>query len=74
MKKEELTQILDKIGLSKKEFASKCDISYNTVNNWNDDNKPVPPWVSSWLDNFIKAKRMDAVVDAVRPYVISELQ
>ena len=69
MKKEELTLFLEKIGLSKKEFASKSNISYSTVNNWNDDTKPVPPWVSSWLDNYVKAKALDIVADAVRPYI-----
>ena len=69
MKKEELTLFLEKIGLSKKEFASKSNISYSTVHNWNDDTKPVPPWVSSWLDNYVKAKALDTVADAVRPYI-----
>lgn len=69
MKKEELTLSLEKIGLSKKEFASKSNISYSTVNNWNDDTKPVPPWVSSWLDNYVKAKALDTVADAVGPYI-----
>ena len=46
-----------------------CKISYSTVNNWNDDTKPVPPWVSSWLDNYVKAKALDTVVDAVKPYI-----
>ncbi len=69
MKKEELTLALDEIGLSKKEFASMCKISYNTVNNWNDDTKPIPPWVDSWVDNYVKAKAFDTVVDAVKPYI-----
>lgn len=69
MKKEELTRALDEICLSKKEFASMCKISYSTVNNWNDDTKPVPPWVSSWLDNYAKAKALDTVADAVKPYI-----
>lgn len=69
MKKEELTRILEEIKLSKKEFASLCNISYNTVNNWNDENKPVPPWVSSWLENYIKAKTLDTVVDAIKPHL-----
>jgi len=37
-------------------------ISYNTVNNWNDENRPVPPWVKSWLDNYVKAKDMDSLL------------
>lgn len=69
MKKEELTKILEGVSLSKKEFAEKCNISYNTVNNWNDETKPVPGWVSSWLENYIKAKTLDTVVEAVKPHI-----
>ena len=43
-------------GWSKREFAELSNISYNTVNNWNDENRPIPPWVESWLDNYSKAK------------------
>jgi len=52
--KTDLTQILKDINLSKKEFANLSNISYNTVNNWNDESKPVPPWVQSWLENYTK--------------------
>lgn len=69
MLKSELTEILETINLSKKEFAQMSNISYNTVNNWNDENRPVPPWVQSWLENYIKAKEMDKVVEAVKPFV-----
>lgn len=67
MLKAELTNILNKLNLSKKEFANLSNISYNTVNNWNDENRPVPPWVKSWLENYIKAKDLDRVADAVAP-------
>ncbi len=69
MNKEELSIKLKEINLSKKEFAVLSNISYNTVNNWNDDNRPVPPWVESWLENYIKAKDIDKIVDAVKPYI-----
>jgi len=69
MKKEELTIKLKEINLSKRDFSGYANISYNTVNNWNDTNKPVPPWVESWLDNYIKAKVSDNIIDAVRPFV-----
>lgn len=65
MLKAELTQVLKDIDLSKKEFANLSNISYNTVNNWNDDNRPVPPWVKSWLENYIKAKSYSDVKDKV---------
>ena len=69
MLKDEFTEILKSIELSKKDFAEKANISYSTVNNWNDTNKPVPPWVQSWLENYIKAKDMDKVVEAVKPHI-----
>ncbi|MGB7402691.1 MAG: helix-turn-helix transcriptional regulator [Arcobacter sp.] len=65
MNKQELTQILKDINLSKKEFANLSNISYNTINNWNDDNRPVPPWVDSWLENYVKAKSYSDVKDKV---------
>lgn len=69
MNKQELTEKLEGIGLSKKEFAELSNISYNTVNNWNDTSKPVPPWVESWLQNYIKAKISDDIIEAVKPFV-----
>ena len=56
MNKLEFTEFLKNINLSKREFAELSNISYNTVNNWNDENRPIPPWVESWLDNYSKAK------------------
>ncbi|KLD99294.1 hypothetical protein [Aliarcobacter butzleri] len=55
MNKQEFSDFLKDINLSKKEFAELSNISYNTVNNWNDDNRPIPPWVESWLKNYSKA-------------------
>jgi DNA-binding transcriptional regulator YiaG len=69
MLKADFTQILKDINLSKKEFAKLSNISYNTVNNWNDENRPVPPWVKSWLQNYIKAKDIDKVAQTMKPYI-----
>lgn len=69
MTKKELTEKLESINLTKKEFAELANISYSTVNNWNDINKPVPTWVESWLENYIKAKVSDTIIEAVKPFV-----
>ena len=69
MLKSEFTDFLKEIGLSKKEFAELSNISYNTVNNWNDENRPVPPWVKSWLENYVKAKDVEKIAKAVKPYM-----
>ena len=68
MNKEEFTELLKQENLAKKEFANLANISYNTVNNWNDSNRPVPPWVKSWLQNYIKAKDIDKVAETMKPY------
>jgi len=53
MNKKIFTLTLKNMNLSKKEFAELANISYNTVNNWNDDNRPIPSWVESWLKLYI---------------------
>ena len=72
MKKKDFDNTLKKIGLSRQEFANLTDLSYSTIGNWHDEKKPIPGWVKSWLENYIKAKNMDKVVDAVKPYVKGE--
>jgi len=72
MKKETFDNILKSNNLSRKDFAELSGIKYTTVGKWNDDDRPIPAWVKSWLDNYIKAKDMDKVVEAVSPYVKGE--
>ena len=71
MKKQEFDETLKKIGLSRQEFADMTELSYGAVSNWHDEKKPVPGWVKSWLDNYVKAKDMDKVVEAVKPHIKS---
>ena len=60
---------LEKSSMNKKTFAELTELPYQTIMNWKrSDNVPV--WVKSWLENYIKAKDMDKVIDAVKPYVI----
>ena len=70
MLKAELTDILNNINLTKKEFAELSNISYNTVNNWNDENKPVPPWVKSWLHNYIDKKKFDSIKNIIKDKIV----
>ncbi|NUW25110.1 XRE family transcriptional regulator [Arcobacter butzleri] len=65
MNKQEFSDFLKDINLSKKEFAELSNISYNTVNNWNDDNRPIPPWVESWLENYNKVKAYDDIKEKI---------
>ena len=65
MTKVDFTKVLDSLHLSKKEFAKLSNIAYNTVNNWNDETKPIPSWVESWLENYIKAKSYEDVKNKI---------
>lgn len=66
--REEFNALLEKANLSKKEFAEIIDMRYTSVNNWG-TSQPLPRWVKSWLENYIKAKDMDKVVEAVKPHI-----
>ncbi len=68
MNKNIFIKLLKEVGLSKKEFASLSKVSYGTVSNWSED-RPIPDWVESWLQNYRKAKISDEIIDAVRPFM-----
>lgn len=70
MKKEKFNQILKNIGLSRQEFADITKLSYGAVSNWDDEKKPIPGWVESWLDNYIESKSYNEIKNKV--YEIEE--
>ncbi len=49
-----------------------ANISYATVNNWSDESRPVPPWVKSWLHNYVKAKAGEEIIDIVKAFMERE--
>ena len=61
MTTEELSSTLKSLGISRKEFCEITGLSYGTVANWHDENRPVPSWVSSWLDNYKKSRKFDII-------------
>lgn len=68
MEKEELNNLLAKAGLGRKDLAELLGCATQTVNNWG-STQNVPYWVESWLQNYIKAKVSDTIIDAVKPFV-----
>ena len=72
LKTTEFENNIKSLSISRKEFSDMTGMSYNTVVNWNDKNKPIPAWVESWLENYKAKKDLDKVVEAVRPYVKPE--
>ena len=71
MNYREFEELLHKSKLTKKEFSTLVDMNYVSITNWNKSQK-IPNWVKSWLDNYIKAKNMDKIVNAVKPYIRCE--
>lgn len=69
MTRQELNVRLKEVGLNKKEFAELSGMSHGTVNNWGNDNQPVPSWADSWIENYKAKKDLDKVVEAVKPYI-----
>ena len=65
MTTEEFNNALKSLGMSRKEFAEITKLAYASVGNWHDEKKPIPGWVSSWLDNYKKAKTLDVVIEAI---------
>ena len=69
MNKKEFDKLLKDINLTRQKFADLTKLSYGAVSNWNDEKKPVPGWVKSWLENYIKAKDIDKMAETMRPYI-----
>lgn len=44
-------------------------LAYSSVSNWNDNNKPIPKWVDSWLINYEKAKVLDEISKSIKPFI-----
>ena len=65
MLKKEFDEKLKDLNIDRKTFSELTETSYNTVTNWNDENKPIPKWVKSWLENYIKAKSYDSIKDKI---------
>lgn len=61
---KELKILLSQANLSKKEFAQMIGISQQSVNNWG-SNKNVPYWVKSYLQNYIKLRKYEAIKEKI---------
>lgn len=68
---DEFDKALENPGLNKKDFANAVNMSYTSVTNWKQNNE-VAGWVDSWLENYAKAKTLDDVAKALKPYLKNE--
>ncbi|MGG7048923.1 MULTISPECIES: hypothetical protein [unclassified Campylobacter] len=65
MLKSDFLKKIDDLGLSVASFAEKTGLSSGSVYNWNDDKKPVPSWVKSWLENYDKSNRYEKIKEII---------
>ena len=63
---------LKSLGISRQDFCDMTGLAYSSVANWKDESKPIPIWVDSWLENYAKAKTLDDVAKAIKPYLKDE--
>ena len=64
MDNKRLKDLLKSAELSKKALAEKTNLAYSTVNNWG-SSQNIPHWVESWLENYIKARYFERIVEAI---------
>lgn len=69
MTKKEFDLCLKQIGVTRQEFANHTGLTYGAVSNWNDETKPIPQWVDSWIENYIRSKDLEKIVEVVKPYI-----
>ena len=64
MDSKRLKKLLKSAELTKRALAEKTNLAHSTVNNWG-SSQNIPHWVESWLENYIKAKHYDKIVEAI---------
>lgn len=61
MLNSDFEKALQKLDLSKKDFATLANIPYQTLMNWNAKNR-TPHWVAPFLKLYEKSKDLDAIL------------
>lgn len=61
MNKADFDRYLKRLDLSKKDLANLTNLSYNTINGWNGENKPYPEWLESWFVNCEKSLKFEKI-------------
>ncbi|HED6026149.1 TPA: hypothetical protein R5V90_001256, partial [Campylobacter coli] len=56
------------LGLTRQDFCNITGLAYSSVSNWNDNNKPIPIWVDTWLLNYEKSLALDELLNTIEKY------
>ena len=69
MKREEFAKLLEKLGMSKKDFSDISEVPYPTVQSWGSvragKRLEVPNWVRHFLKYYEKAQKFDLVAEEI---------
>ncbi|EAL3453339.1 hypothetical protein BAA14_08665 [Campylobacter coli] len=68
MLKREFDQKIKSLGLTRQDFCNITGLAYSSVSNWNDNNKPIPIWVDTWLLNYEKSLALDELLNIIEKY------
>lgn len=61
MTKKDFDNKLKKLNLNKKDLSILLNLSYNTINGWNGENKPFPTWLQNWFYYYEKSLKFDKI-------------
>lgn len=61
MENREFKVLLKEAKLNKKQLSEIVELAHGTVVNWG-TSQNIPHWVKSWLENYIKAKKYDELM------------
>ncbi|HEH5086449.1 TPA: hypothetical protein SG769_000677 [Campylobacter coli] len=68
MLKREFDEKIKSLGLTRQDFCNITGLAYSSVSNWNDNNKPIPIWVDTWLLNYEKSLALDELLKILEKY------
>ncbi|EAL5787181.1 hypothetical protein FYV83_07420 [Campylobacter coli] len=68
MLKKEFDEKIKSLGLTRQDFCNITGLAYSSVSNWNDNNKPIPIWVDTWLLNYEKSLALDELLNIIEKY------
>ncbi|AJC85507.1 hypothetical protein IMC75_08410 (plasmid) [Campylobacter peloridis] len=72
MLKKEFDEKIKSLGLTRQDFCNITGLAYSSVSNWNDNNKPIPIWVDSWIENYKYKKFYEITKEFFRDDFIKE--
>lgn len=68
MTKQEFVTKLKDLNLSVADFAEMVGLHPASVRSFNDEKRPVPDWIDSWMQNYEKARALDELLALIEKF------